>query len=276
MSDVEEQKIISDIKQTGFPSELIAGNTLEQHEWLVRYNQYFLDEDEGKGREVDIQATKHCYNPLNGETAAVWITMICSVKKCEKPWVIFTKKECPEPGWDRLLLKGNPIDNIKALKYNDISKYSTLHEYERCGNSYYSGFKGQSSQGDIFAALVTSVKACEYYLNCQKKNYFGKDALFDFSEDTLIEFIEPVVVLNGHLFEAFLDNNGELSVQRVHRVPLNFGYVSNNYRRQEGYGHYHVEIVTLDGLEEFSSKKAFWGKYMRDQIESNLKANVTK
>jgi len=48
-------KLLRQLEETGYPVELKVGNILLEHGWTqVEHNRYYIDEDEKKGREIDI------------------------------------------------------------------------------------------------------------------------------------------------------------------------------------------------------------------------------
>lgn len=54
-----EDEIIEEIEKTGFPLELRVSKLLQDKGYYVANNLYFVDRDEGKGREIDARALKN-------------------------------------------------------------------------------------------------------------------------------------------------------------------------------------------------------------------------
>lgn len=82
--------------------------------------------------------------------------------------------------------------------------------------------------------------------------------------------IEPIVILDGLLYEAYLDRHNKLVTDRVNHIPVCFGYVSPQYRRAEFSIAYVVEIVTMDALHELILKKVKWLESIKRTIVSNI------
>lgn len=56
------RKLLNDIRATGFPTELRTHAALESAGWRVSGHRFYLDEDEQKGREVDLDATRNSFD----------------------------------------------------------------------------------------------------------------------------------------------------------------------------------------------------------------------
>jgi len=266
-----------DLEKTGYPVELRAGNAFASSGWNVQYNVYYTDWDERKGREVDLVA----FNAVSSKEhkVVVGLYLISQVKKSEHPWVICTtestgeSKGLEEPGWARLHVAFDEIDH-HVLPANKIRARSTIHRFQRFGHSYYVAFGGPQSKPTIFEALTSSVKASEDLLRHlnesirQEEERFGRPV----KRGRQLWLIEPMVILDGLLYEAYLDRYNKLVADRVNHIPVCFGYVSPQYRRAEFSVEYVVEIVTMDGLHELISKKMKW----LDSIKRTIVNNISK
>lgn len=267
-----ESRLIEDIKKTGYPTEILAGNVFLNNGWQVDFNKYYLDWDEEKGREIDIVA----WNSVRSKKWDVHIELylIGEVKKSEKyPWVIFSTESTgiEEPGWARLHVADNQI-TPDILPMEKLEEKSSMHYFRRFGHSYYEGFSGPGSKSTIFDALASSVKASEDCLRHQ-------DEIDKEDEERLgrpvrvgrsVTFIEPVVILDGLLYEAYLNKDNEFIVNKISHIPVCFGYLSPAYSRSDYYGNYLVEVVTMDALSDLISKKMRWLNAMKRTIVKNI------
>ncbi len=262
-----ETKIIDDIRKTGFPSEIIAGDILEKDGREVFYNVYYLDLDENKGREIDIIASTPKFN----NTPSIYIehTLVCSVKKTSKPWIVFTTNDVgfDQPAWSRIYMSLGC--DAKMLSARDFDKRSTIKDFTRFGRSYYIAFKGTNTE--IFDALCSSVKASEARRLLAMKWLDEEGAI----GNNIIDFrlYEPLVILNGRLFEAYLDVEDKLTIQEVNHIPISFGYLSNQYKHSEEFLDYVVEIVTIDKLSDLLVNKEKW---LNSLMESIIKGKKNK
>lgn len=269
-----DRRLLEDIKKTGYPAEILAGNVFLNNGWQVHYNSFYIDLDENKGREIDLEAFKQVSSKEYDVYVA--LNLVAEVKKTEDhPWVIFSTErtgDWEEPGWGRMHVSDKQIDHFDVLSCEQLEEQSSLHHFQRFGHSFYEGFKGTASKSTIFDALASSVKASEYHLTFL--NEISKD------DDKLsrrkgrlggsVQFVEPIVILDGQLYEAHLDVDNELRLDKVDCIPVCFEYLSPKYKRFDPFGFYVVEIVTMDGLAKLLSKKTRWLNHIKKTIIKNL------
>ena len=260
-----KEKLREHLKSTGYPLELRVGNILSSHGWIVDHNRYYIDEDEQKGREIDIVAHSNSYSEKH--RVAVWLNLVCEVKQSAKyPWVVLSTKKgrlvTEGEGWGRLHYTEGQIDS-NLLSFEEIENQSTTSIFKRLGRSYCEGFKAVDSKSTIFEALASAVKASEYFLETGAK---ASEMWSDASQSRDITFVEPIVVLEGLLFEAYLDGNSNLRLNQVEHIPISFGYMSKAYTHE-----YLVEVITIGALRDLILKKRQWITNMRDSIIRKLK-----
>ncbi len=137
-----DSKIREYIEKTGYPTELAAGELLaasgRRDLW---HNVYYLDEDENKGREIDVVSVG---SYMESPRAYVEHHMICSVKKSTKPWIVYSNALdilAGDPGWYRLVI-ADKIDNA-ILPYEKLVEQSTIRGFERYGHAYDVAFTEQ-------------------------------------------------------------------------------------------------------------------------------------
>jgi hypothetical protein len=253
MDESLRDKLLSDVKKTGYPIELQVGDIFSRNGWHVQHNRYYLDKEEQKGKEIDVSA----YVKTHNEGIHVGLHLICEVKKSsDKPWVIFsTKKQFVEGlGWARLHYSQGVDHTI--LSYNKIERSSSFREFSRIGRSYHEGFKQSPEHSQIFKALISSIKASE---DCLVKNQeaISQDTAIRkviHKQDKLICFIEPMVVLDGFLYEGYLSEKGELELNEIGHIPVSCGYISSEYLRRD----HIVDVVTIRELPNLLEQKRKW------------------
>lgn len=88
--------------------------------------------------------------------------------------------------------------------------------------------------------MLSACKAAEAEIE-RRELSFGANVCWNFS------YVIPVVVLDAQLFNAFLDQKGNLMVERVQYATVRFRYQSFHYSRYT----YLVDVVTLDSLAAY-------------------------
>lgn len=258
-------KLLKHLEETGYPVELRVGSIFSScgiHN--LEHNRYYIDEDEQKGREIDICAYTNVFSEK--PSLSVGLGLICEVKQSRKyPWIILsTKREFIEAeGWLRLHYSVGEIDS-ELLSFNQIESKCTTRQFARIGRSYYEGFKSADAKSSIFEALSTATKAAEHWLKRQTEAAKGENGV-DIKHRSII-FIDPLIVLDGPLYEAYLDDDNRIKLYEVRHIPISFGYISAKYSR---YG-YLVEVVTIEELPILLAKKRKWIEDMKGSIISKL------
>lgn len=250
-----KEKLLEDIKKTGYPLELKIANIFDKCGWRTQSNSYYIDKDENKGREIDLIASKWEQIDDNENYLEMTFYFITEIKTAwKKPWVLFSVPE-DEKGFN---LHSVNLELNKGVQHSKIiKKYfreKVLNVQSRLGKSFYEGFSGNGSRDDIFKALSGSVKALEHY---KESSLASKDQ----STDRIIDYYIPLIIIDGPLFEAYLDDNGEIQLEEVEYIQAAFNYLSPNYNIGSKYGSSIVQIIRFEYLERFLEK---YGEEMKN------------
>ena len=265
-------KLLRKLEETGYPVELKAGSIFSSYGFrAVDYNRYYMDEDEQKGREIDICAYTNVFSEK--PSLSVGLGLICEVKQTRKyPWVIFsTKKGLVEGGgWGRLHYGIGKV-GFELLSFEEIEMRSTTSQFTRFGRSYHEGFRSADAKSTIFEALTTACKAAEHWLKRNKEAAGDtKDERKPSARKTVIHrsitFVDPLIVADGPLYEAYLDEQNQIKLDEIRHIPISFGYISAKYSR---FG-YLVEVVTTEELPTLLEKKREWIADMHNSIARKL------
>lgn len=263
-----KEKLITWITESGHPIELKAGKYFHNKDWNLSYNRYFLDKDEQKGREIDICAFKRLTEYLKNDLS-IGIHIIAEVKygKKDRPWVFFMtpfKSYEGNQGYGRLHVKQNISADV--LSYQEIEKKSEFSSVKQLGRSYLEAFsKRDNISARIFEALTKAVKAAEYVLEVNQEAH--KTITPQDSTEKHIEFVEPAVIFDGELFEAFLNDKEEIELVPNNHILVGFDYKSKAYQRHD----YTVHVLTMSALPGYIANKESWLKGMADSIISKAK-----
>jgi hypothetical protein len=238
-----QQKNIDELKnkiiKSGFPTELEIGKIFAKNGWEVEHNTYFIDKDENKGREIDLIAEYMLQNNIPSHYTEFTFRFVVEIKReIEKPWVIFTTQtsdfEQSIYGYGSEVLH----HNFDTTKLFDSIRMHNQPLANRLGRSFTEGF----SQGKdkIYSSLCNTSKAFVSSIESTSK---------DKSTDSILTYIEPLVVINGSLFEAYLNDKYELDVQQTNSLQFRFNYISEHYpKRTIGYI---MNIVTKNYLSDY-------------------------
>src|SRR5206468_4336737 len=149
-----------DIERTGFPLELRVGALFAARGYYTAHSRYYLDADEGKGREIDIVALRNSESTESATPPSyIRLKFVVECKKSTAyPWVVFSS---PRGTYD-YRVDGLSQIGLTSL-YGLLAHVQTIHPCDslpRVGRSYYEAFKKNSDDTSaLFRALTAVVKA---------------------------------------------------------------------------------------------------------------------
>lgn len=238
-----KSKLIKDIKKTGFPFEMEVSSLLKRRGWHVSNGLYYIDKDENKGREIDVIAENHksqFFDFNKNLTLEVVFTLILEIKESkDKPWVFFTSESTTLDLLPKKYTFGG--FEMKANQLNSLLRKYTEKSQKRMGRNFYIGFSGNGARDDIYKALSGLTKALIHFIETDE----NKD---DTGGDRLFRYFEPIVVIKGKLFEAFISDTGDMNLEECNHIQTYFNYLSPNYSNNKKSV---INVITEDYLEEF-------------------------
>lgn len=246
------EKIKKDLEKSGFGSELKACKIFENRNWSASPGSAYYDHEEQKSREIDIVGTFTNSLAIEGGGSIMSEFYLHSeVKKSEKPWVVFKSKPYFLGGtaWDNLINAIHlPIKNKgKLSKY--IANNCLLKVNNWTATGIHEAFKSPNNTSKWHGAFISAIKSSlDHYENRSPKGY--DDYTNDISkEPTEIYFIQPLIILDGVLMSAELDEKNEIKLEYIQSAAFDFDYRINT--KEEEYDSFRVDLVTLDGLEDY-------------------------
>jgi hypothetical protein len=238
-NDPLKRRVQEWLRDQGYPLELRVGQIFKDAGWNALHGRYYSDDRTGKARELDIFAAK--FGPIERGKPAFGIALAVECKhSVQKPWVVLSHRsrgaERAYPGTVALGKRATMALNSYADRGGPTARIRLLQDGERRGhgavranlgsktrgpNAAYAALRGVTSATKAFAAIVDA---------------------FPQQTGAFIQVILPVVVLEGTLFEMFLDDTGGEHLDRVDRVRV-YSPVSGTAGSLSL-----VNVVTLEGL----------------------------
>ena len=122
------------------------------------------------------------------------------------------------------------------------------------GYGIHESFKSPNQPSQWYSALVSSCKAAEYTIESLESliNEEKASVSSEWSPDkeSLLCFLQPIVVIDGPLLTAELTDSGEIIVEETNTAPMSFEYRTRHYKRRWGYA---VDIVRLSAINAYIS-----------------------
>ena len=203
----EIERIKEDIEKSGFPLEIEVSQILEMHGWKANNQQYYLDQDEGKRRTIDIIAHVADHSQV-GDYTPFHVSLVIECKSSSKPWVFWTTQKDKEifsfpitlvKHWARprgITAERKMYDDwLKWMPYSHI--YSP--DLNRVAVIHYEPFK-EGKGHEIFEASNQVIKALSFILTRFKESALKLPNLYP------LFVLYPVIVYDGHLFDLRIEN----------------------------------------------------------------------
>lgn len=256
-SNPEQEKEIQELKKliqkSGFPLETEIATSIENifgHKLLNSpTNSYYLDKDEKKGIEIDINYTLSA-EPKNLDSPLSFIHNLIECKNIPgNAWVFFkTNQEI----WSHLPTL-NILDALKWRKRSGFVDIQKLHFRNVPKTKQYKEFivdkkKSNNKKNNLYSSIIKVTKAANYeyekYLKEFKRAVREDDILtFDF-----INIFYATIVCNGKMYLAdHLHKGTEMQLKPIEHVVLSNDYLSGNYEMKLV-----IDIVQKNYFEEYS------------------------
>lgn len=266
-----KDKIIADIKETGFPAELEVAQVLHSFRWDIEQNGTYLDYEFNKSREIDIKARKLFSHSLTRTiTFHIAINLIVEIKKSfKRPWIVFTvPNKKPKhygfmgPAFAQLTHSDNFTTDL--LSPQDFMKEFPRNKEKSIGTSFYEAFKSPDEPSKIYEAIMSSIKAAFYARILES----GEDVLtenqiqeinsrtYEKTTSTALEVYMPLIIFDGILCEAKLNQKNEIELSESKYIPLE---ISHSVKPYSDHFNYYPELIHLTFLQDFLTKLEIWG-----------------
>lgn len=243
----KKAEILKEIQKSGFPTELQIAHIFKEDGWNIQYNNYYIDNDELKGREIDLicsfskttQATEDEYLELG-------LNLVIEIKSSQNPWVFFSNPPTSTETITNPPFISNHINFSKDPKAYFTCTICKLQD--RLGRS---GFQTNNNGKDpIYSAMCSVIKATEHMY----ESHFLKQDADDIPKMYgLLYYYEPVIIFDGEIFETYLGTNGEIEIQESKYMQISFNYLSPHYKnRKNGYL---IHVVQAGHLKHFIAER---------------------
>jgi hypothetical protein len=222
--------------------EMKVAKRFSENNFEVISSSIYEDPITKVGREIDVIASKGKLL----EKHIVWdITFVieCKYSK-DKPWVLFRSSEQKIYGknYDITFRSASYHAQVMLLELETSSNDLKGNFLFSFNNNLYYGLKRVHSESD---RMVN--EAINQVCNAVHARRLMIDS-FNTSLITNLELQFPILVVQGNLFEAYLDDRFELVLNEA-----DFGHFFTT-RPELGNKRFYIDIVTLDYLDEYIKK----------------------
>ncbi|QDT96266.1 hypothetical protein [Gimesia aquarii] len=262
-----DKKILEWLEQQGYPLEMRVAKAFIDAGVSISLSVYYRDPENDTPREIDIVAG--CQDGEFADYFMFSVEFAIECKKSSSPWVLFVK---PGRSFGSVFRNGWVCSKIgstvkERLKYRNLSD-NKLHNWS--GNWAYGVTealrKGSPKTGDIpYKALMSCVKASHGLARLTEQKVWSSR----YADKVLFgSMTQPVIILDGKLFEASLNESGDLEIIETEEGIINFKYPFLN--RADEY--VSVRIVTLPALPRFISAAKETVEQLTDEVDAQQQA----
>jgi hypothetical protein len=226
-----EAKITKWLEQQGYPLEMLVAQALQQADFEVIQSDFYRDIETGESREIDVIAYRYA-----DYSKGYWVQVSCCVE-CklaqDKPWIIFKPKipigsglEFETLAWAAPTINSKLGNELLAKILYETAKPEILAMFVVAPIGYgVTQATFQKGKGpDIPYQAVNSVTKAAI------AQAINSDAGSDKSRRRTCHVIFPVIVIDGRLFECYLDESGGVVVAEIDSCTLVWRSFKASYR----------------------------------------------
>lgn len=266
-----KEKLKSWLEKTGYPLELHAYKTVVSHGYICEKSQIYTDIETGFAREIDLVAYLSADHGDKGFFYEIQLLIEC--KKSEKPLVVLLSENKVKERYEHFLGtevssginrdNGAAYYNLYSLSAEDrAEKIGRFSEKITPGYSIVQGFS--KSDENIYKGVMGLSKASEFYRS-QYHELINLEKEENGDEEHWFRMQLPILLVDAPLFEARLDENGDLNIKESQwsSILLCMPWVIDRYDAERLLN---VQVVQKEFLAEFLKETE---KLHRHLIDSN-------
>lgn len=234
--DELRDKVIEWLSKEGYPLEMQVAQTFLKSGFRVIQSEYYEDPETKTPREIDVIA--HIQDDVAQCLFRVSVCTECKVTKA-KPWILLTSAEASLAAPAQVAQRAGSATARRFLSHVARRKeYQNLSLFQLPQRPAYGLLQTLSSGNDLsYSACMSVAKATAATT---------KEAdIADKTQFRCLEIVIPAIVIDGRLFESFIDKNGEMVVNEVPEGTL----VWRNMLVRAP--HTIIRIITLPHLPQF-------------------------
>lgn len=255
------EKIRKDVDKTGYPTEILTASLLDQTGWKTVLSPSYKDGVSGISREFDVRAYRQYLVAQESNRVTLGIYLMMECKKSDKPWVFFTtpaegeRESHRHPGQ----LIQSPSGHYGNVFWSNLAEtepvvrnddWQSFHHYFNSiqwAHNYYEPFKNLEKADrsvQIHTAIQSVVNATGFYMSEHDVS------------DQWIRVFYPVIVFDGHLFEAVVRSPSDIDILPAQHVVLKHRFIPEpTWPNQRGIEEKTmlIDVVSAAFISEYST-----------------------
>lgn len=254
-----EQRIRSDLLNSGYGSEMRAAKAALDAGWRCSPSASYFDLEEKKTREIDLNT----YKTYHDSELKIYVEyqVLVEVKSSKQPWIVFSREvdsKLEREGWS------NPsahafLPLTPATLSDVLNKTSLTKELGWIGYGVHELCKSPNQPSRWYAAAIVASKAAAYNASV----FYPDDQIphpeigeapqaLSFENESLLAITQPVVVIDASLVRAWLDEAAEIQLEEVDVAPLRLNFRTMGHLQRS----FRVDLVTLRSFGQYLERQA--------------------
>lgn len=251
MSEKLGPRILSWLETQGYGVEMKVATSLNAAGVQTIQSWFYSDPETEISRELDV------LGKIDDVMGLLTVYSVVECKKSSKPWILFTSERAV---FNRVLSFAIMSDKTRLAITKNILRMKDVEWFMKNGRAAYGITEAFTSKEDeTFKAGMTVTKAAISLL----KDEVGR------SEFSPLSFFFPTVVLDGRLFECFLDPDGVPTIEEIDSAFLLFPM------RVGGHLGSSIRVVTLNAFDNYCRDLKLLYLRLRNLLEKERKELAT-
>ncbi len=258
MTDSIESNIKDWLKKQGYPLEMRVASAFQEQGFSITQSDYFRDPESDKYREIDVIASIGTF--ADEERHILFnISFVVECKNSnEKPWLLFQGlSEGLSIGTEIALRQANEPGRVALLEMSLQEDMKTNELFKLPSRLSYGITRAFGDKADVpYEAVLATCKATNAL--AQRPEVWSENRI------SAGEIFFPVVLVEGKLFECFLNTKNEINLLQTNRGTLIFRNPAVGSDRTV------VDVITLDGLPGYLQQIEASCQFILDRVKNGL------
>ncbi|WP_091015120.1 MULTISPECIES: hypothetical protein [Paenibacillus] len=243
-------KLMEWLNRHGYSLEMKLGKRMNEADYFTRNSAYYIDQDTNRFREIDVVSQ---YKEITG---LLNISFVFECKSSKSyPYVLFTSAETLNHR-NKLFSFSYNSDSSRGILIEKLDKLENIpwiNKEGRVGYNFVQGFK--DNQIDTYQAVTGVLKASKYILNSNNSDAYN--------------FVFPIILVEGELFECYLDEHSEMKFEAIQR-----GFLLEDISIENSHSPC-IMVMKFDYLNAFLEEADKLIKELSNLTKSEIKSKLT-
>lgn len=236
-----DKKVFDWLSKEGYTLEMKVAKKFQERDFIVNSSVFYQNIDGTNSNEIDILTYKSIWYKEKSAFFTVIFLIECKYSK-DKPWILFKSNNDYPSNSEIVFQNANDNGQIALLELANNEKIQKNFLFNLECPLYYGVTRAFENKNDL--AYSAMMKICNAV---DSKTYYMSEGRGAMSVDS-IEIVFPIIVIDGSLYETYLDEDSELELNRIQFGKLI--HYNPSLRNQK----YFIDIVSFENIDNYIDK----------------------